>query len=167
MTKHVENLTRAVATSDMGMEAGVVHDADRIAAMGLGAKGELGSLVFRFARAEQPQWGRRIVLVLANRVIRRHEIGRDMATRIAACALSEFSRPHCHVCRGARELMVGEVKVTCSACGGTGLERYHDADREAFIGAYGKRIDDAMASCHRWLGDALAGFLGHVAGKMG
>jgi hypothetical protein len=166
MSKLHETLTRAVATSDLGMEAEVVHDVDRVAAMGLGAKGDLGSLVFRFARAEQPQWGRRIVLVLANRIIRRHAIGRQMAEKIAAVALLEFARPHCRSCGGARETMVGEVKQVCTACGGSGVERYTNAERRDLIGAYGKRVDDAMADCHRDLTNALAGFLGHVAGRL-
>jgi hypothetical protein len=46
------------------------------------------------------------------------------------------------------------------------VERYSNAERASAIGAYGKRIDNALADCHRDLANALEGFLGHVAGRL-
>jgi hypothetical protein len=159
-----ESLARAANSSDMTVEPGVVHDADRLAAMAGG--NVLGGLLLRFRESEQPQWARRIVLILAHRIVRKHRLGRELAERTATMALTEFRQPHCTECGGAKEMILGNLKVTCGACEGTGKQRYTNTTRRARIGTYGTRIDAAMADCHREMADALGAFLLHASWRL-
>ena len=159
-----ETLAKATNSSNMEMEPGVVHDVDRIAAM---AGGDiLGGLLLRFREGEQPQWGRRIALILARRMILRQHLTRSIAERVACAVLEEFRSPHCTTCHGAREMIVGRLKITCHACEGSGKQHYTDASRRAKIGTYGRRIDEAMDEAHKDMARALGDYLGHAAGRL-
>ena len=160
-----ESFARAENSNDLGFEAGVVHDIDRVVALAGG--NELGGLLFRIREAGQPQWTRRVVLILASRIVHRHRIGRQLAERTAAVALEEFVFPHCRVCGGARELVGEKLRVICHACQGSGRHRYGDGYRKARIGAYGRNFDLAIAGAHFAMANALAGFLARAAGRMG
>ncbi len=159
-----ETLARAANSVDLAFEPNVVHDVDRVAAMAGG--NALGGLLFRFAEAQQPRWGYQIALILANRAMKRHAIGRELAQKIGAAALLEFASPHCVTCNGARELVLDELKVICEACGGSGKQRYSNTSRRALVGTYGKRIDDAFADCHNDMANALGAFVGHANGRL-
>jgi len=159
-----EPLTRAVNSSDLEEKEYVV-DLDRVAAMSAGNR--LGSLLFRFGPGVQPAWGRPIVLILARRISRRHRMGDGIAQRIAACALLEFAHPACTVCKGTRELLGAQLKVTCHVCEGTGLRRYSNGSRRAQIGSYGALIDRVMAECHESMGRSLGSFLSATSRKLG
>jgi hypothetical protein len=52
-----------------------------------------------------------------------------IAERIVSECLHEFLGPVCLVCSGRRELVVGDLKITCAECDGSGLRRYSDIDR--------------------------------------
>jgi hypothetical protein len=160
-----EQLVTAVNSSDLGMEADVVHDVDRLAAMATG--NTLGGLLFRFAASAQPQWGKRIVLILAMRVMRGFRLSRSIAEKVATCALMEFYKPNCVTCNGAREVMtIEKLKIVCETCGGSGRHRWSNNARRDFIGAYGKRIDDAMAKCHNDLWNSFDAYIGHAHGRL-
>ena len=77
------------------------------------------------AKAYQDARGELISLYSARYVRERREI----AEKIADQALHEFMSFFCATCNGAKEVMVGELKVTCSACLGSGVKRYSDAER--------------------------------------
>lgn len=52
-----------------------------------------------------------------------------IAERIVSECLHEFLGPVCLVCSGRRELIAGDLKITCAECDGSGLRRYSDVDR--------------------------------------
>jgi hypothetical protein len=52
-----------------------------------------------------------------------------MAEKIVSACLHEFLGPVCLVCSGRRELIAGDLKITCAECDGSGLRRYSDLDR--------------------------------------
>lgn len=159
-----EALARAANSDNLEMEAGVIHDADRLAAMAGG--NTLGGYLLRFREGEQGQWAQRIALILVARVVRTYKLGRALATRLVVLAMAEFSQPQCVTCGGARELMFDQVVITCEDCHGSGLQQRDDDARRSFIGAYSKRIDDAMAACHRWMTDALTAYMRRAEGRL-
>ena len=159
-----ESLARATNSKNLEMEPGVVHDADRLAAAASGDA--LGGLLLRFRESEQPRWGHRIVLILTNRIIERHKLTRSIAYKAALAALWEFHSPHCEVCNGARVRVIDQLKVICAGCEGSGKQLFTDKSRSKFIGAYSKRIDDAMADTHRWMQNSLGAYLGHAASRL-
>ena len=159
-----EALARANNSSNLELESGVVRDADRLTAMAFGDT--LGGLLLRFRESAQPQWAKRIVLILAKRIGDRHNLTRDIAIRTATCALTEFRDPHCVVCGGARVRMFEQVKITCAGCDGTGRQRFDNAARRAQIGTYGSRIDAAMSDCHQHMANALGAFLGSANARL-
>ena len=160
-----EALAQATNSSDLEFEQGVVRDIDKVVAMAGG--NTLGGLVFRVRECGQPEFGRQAVLILAHRIVRKFSLGRAVAERTAACALAEFVNPHCGVCNGAREVMLGQVKVTCPACEGSGKQRHSNNTRRAVIGTYGSRIDAAVAECHKDLANALTAFLARTGYRLG
>ena len=159
-----ESLARATNSTDLTVESGAVHDADRLAAMATGDA--LGGLLLRFRESDQLQWGRRIALVLANRIIRKFRLEREIATRTAIAALEEYWQPHCIACGGAGALMLEQLRVVCEPCHGSGKQRYTDGTRRARIGTYGTRIGDAMAFAHQEMANGLGAYLGHAAGRL-
>lgn len=159
-----ESFAKAENSSNLKFEAGVIHDIDRVVALSGGDL--LGGLLFRVRDAGQPQWSRRVVLMLARRMVRHYHLSRGVSERAAACALEEFVFPYCRVCGGAQEIMGANLKVVCSACGGSGRQRYTDAYRRGRVGCYGRVVDQAMAGAHRQMGDALGAFLAHANRRM-
>jgi hypothetical protein len=54
---------------------------------------------------------------------------RLIAEKCVEEALSEFMGPACGDCLGAREMIVGDLRVVCESCGGSGLKAYSDFER--------------------------------------
>ena len=160
-----EAFARAENSSDLGFEEDVVHDVDRLTALAGGST--LGGYLFRVREAGQPAWSRRVVLILAARMVRKHRIGRSIANAAAACCLEEFVFPHCRTCGGAREIVGTHLRVECDQCGGSGKQRYGNGYRRAKIGTYGRAIDLAMAEAHVQMTNALGAFLGRASGRLG
>lgn len=52
-----------------------------------------------------------------------------IAERVVNECLHEFLGPVCIVCSGRKELIAGDLKITCAECDGSGLRRYSDVDR--------------------------------------
>lgn len=159
-----ESFARANNSVNLEMESGVTHDVDRLTAMAGG--NTLGGLLLRFRESEQPQWAKRIVLILAKRVAAAQNLTRSIAIRVAVCALEEFRSPWCGVCNGAREVLFDKIKITCGSCAGSGLQRRTNAARRARIGTYGARIDAGMAACHKDMANALAAFISRAAWRL-
>lgn len=159
-----ESLARAANSNNLEMASGVVHDVDRLTAMATGDV--LGGLLLRFRESDQPQWAKRISLILAKRIGDKHRLTRGISLRTAVAALEEFRSPNCSVCLGARVRMFDQLKVICSGCEGSGQQRFDNASRRARIGTYGRLIDSAMSDCHRWMTDSVSAFLGHAAGRL-
>lgn len=159
-----EALARAAQSTNLEMESGVVHDADRLAAMASGDT--LGGLLLRYRDSDQPQWARRIVLLLSHRITDKYPMPRATAIKVAVAALEEFKDPHCATCNGARSVLVGQLKVVCHACNGSGTRRYTNASRRERIGTYGRLIELAMADVHRHMATSLSAFMSHAAGRL-
>ena len=48
-------------------------------------------------------------------------------------AIYEWLSSNCLTCNGARELVIGEKRVICDTCKGTGLRRHKDRDRAGYL----------------------------------
>jgi len=70
-------------------------------------------------------------------------------------ALHEWLGPACKACLGARELVSEALRVVCSRCNGSGLERYSDVQRA-------KRMQLSVGRVHK-----LARRLQWLAGELG
>ena len=159
-----ESLARATNSTNLELESGVVHDADRLAAAAGGDT--LGGLLLRVTDSAQPRWLKQIMLILARRVMDKHDLPRPVSHRIAMTALDEFRDPHCGTCKGARVMIIDQLKIVCAACEGSGKERFTNGSRRARIGTYGRRIDEAVSDCHRWMQDALSAYLSAAAARL-
>ena len=77
-----------------------------------------------------------------------------LAVDLVVQALAEWINQSCRDCGGARELVVGDLKVICNTCGGTGLHRYSDFERSRAM-----RISYAIVKHSRhklqWLADQI------------
>jgi hypothetical protein len=73
-----------------------------------------------------------------------------IAVKVVEQCLHEYLSPFCQACKGARELVVNELKITCPACSGAGVKRYADEDRaRAMQLSYG--LTKRLAHKFRWV----------------
>lgn len=126
-----ESLGYAVNSSDLQHEEWDCS-VDKIHALGL-TKG-FGSDFVRFLDGLQPAAHKNLVYRLAKCQGREKKISRHMAIKLANMAIMELTLPHCVTCHGAGEMMLAELKVTCTSCKGIGVRRYSDMDRAIFLG---------------------------------
>jgi hypothetical protein len=103
-------------------------DVDRIAAMGFTSR--LGSLLWRLKYANDHRAYKPAVLVLAKKA----KSGFPIGMRLCELALREWCMPQCEVCRGAKEIMVEDLRIVCKGCDGIGVRRYTSREREAAAG---------------------------------
>lgn len=81
------------------------------------------------------------------RYIREHQ---NVTDRLVDQCLHEFLSPFCSTCGGAKEMMVGELKVTCSTCDGVGVKNYTDEERAGCMGlSYG--LTKRLSHKFRWV----------------
>lgn len=74
----------------------------------------------------------------------------DIVERLVDQGLHEFLSPFCKACLGAKEMMVGELKVMCGVCMGVGVKKYTDEERASCMGlSYG--LTKRLAHKLRWL----------------
>ena len=88
---------------------------------------------------------------------KRYRDNEDESRRVVDQGLREFLSAACGVCLGARQFMLGERKVDCDACLGSGVHRHTDLERASAM-----RVSLAKA---RYLGGRLSwiqGFLGGI-----
>ena len=77
-------------------------------------------------------------------------------------AMREYHSPQCASCGGARELVVANLRITCSDCSGVGVRRYSDQVRAEAIGvameAYKSIWEARLTAVNQILGarDSLA-----------
>lgn len=137
------------------------HDTETLAAVGMGAS-RLASLLLRVRNAEQPRWAREAALLLASPVMKTFRLSRDVAERIAAAAMTEWSQPHCRSCGGAGSTHRDDgVVIVCWKCDGVGVWRYTDRDREEMVrekfrGRVASAYDAVMSSITTHVGDGLS-----------
>ena len=80
----------------------------------------------------------------------------DIARMVVEEVLSEFMGPSCVSCNGARELVEGDLRVTCESCGGTGLRRYSDAERASRMKLSYARVK-SLSHKFQWIMGELGG----------
>lgn len=105
---------------------------DRVGALAHATK--LGRLIYHWMYARQDRFAGPVLSELLVKASHRFQIHEGHAERrilIRACkqARLEFNHPQCLPCSGAGELIEGNLKLVCSACAGSGVRRYPDADR--------------------------------------
>lgn len=117
----------AFDSSDLGEKLGE-GDRDRIAA--LAGASHLGSALWRLKYSNDPAVYHRAILLLAKRMSWKRS---DVLQRLCELAIREWLLGMCMDCKGAKELIAGDLKVTCPACKGVGVKRYSDRERERFM----------------------------------
>ena len=65
-------------------------------------------------------------LLIKQRFIHEAELN---CLKVATQALEEYLRNYCKTCRGAKELIVGDRRITCDVCLGYGIRRWTDFER--------------------------------------
>jgi len=76
-------------------------------------------------------------------------------SKLVEMALHEAMAPNCRRCNGARELIIGERRIVCSSCEGTGLHRYTNNWRASYLRcsvSEAKRHGAAMQHIHDVIG---------------
>lgn len=103
-------------------------DLDRIAAMGFSNR--LGSLLWRLKYGNDPRSYRPALLLLAKSA----KSGFPVGKRLCELAIKEWCMPQCEVCRGAKEIIVEDLRIVCKGCDGIGIRRYSNRERERLAG---------------------------------
>lgn len=110
------------------------HDVDALIAVGAKVS-RLASLLLRIKNADQSRWTHEAILLLAKPLTKKYKLSRSVSERIAHAALIEWIRPHCRHCNGASEIRQDNgVTIQCHSCGGIGVHRYGDRERERLCG---------------------------------
>jgi len=102
---------------------------DRLGAFSKGSR--LGTLLWRLKYGQDHKCYKPAVLLLAKEMSLQSLIG----TRLCAMAIHEWLLPHCEVCRGAREMIIGPKRIVCLECEGYGVKRYSNRERDQFLGS--------------------------------
>lgn len=92
----------------------------------------LGTLLWRCKYANDHKAFKPAVLLLARELPMRMTLG--FRKKLSEQALREWLFPICRRCFGAKEIMGGNLKVTCPACNGLGLYRWEDLERGKALG---------------------------------
>lgn len=101
---------------------------DRVAASGRAPRLGLDLWKARYLLESKAYQDARKGLVHAFRERYVHETP-SIAEKCTEEALSEFLGPACSTCNGARELVIGDLRVECEPCHGSGLKVYSDWER--------------------------------------
>jgi len=79
-------------------------------------------------------------LILLYRAKRSQFETQGVVEAIVDNCLHEFMADNCRVCKGATEVLFGELKMTCPECGGLGKHRYSDKERAIFMKMAQERV---------------------------
>lgn len=79
---------------------------------------------------------------------------RETAQKLVEQALSEYLAAFCQTCKGAREMVVNELKVVCMECDGSGIRRYTDYDRAVVLKMSLQRVK-SLARKMQWLAEQI------------
>ena len=141
---YAERLAAAVGTDDLGWSDRATKPVDYVSA--LASATGLGSDILRSKTHDQSALHRAILQLAA--IARKHgsqrklPVSEGQAHALAKMALIELIRPHCRVCNGAGQVVLGELKVICPSCEGIAVHRYSDHERARLTGipfkAWGK-----------------------------
>lgn len=98
----------------------------------------LGTMLWRFRDSNDRTVHKTIILLLAKQLEKQlpSQFNRGKVIKIAGQALKEWSLTNCRTCYGSGEIMAGELKVVCRVCGGSGVKRYSDRERERVMGGH-------------------------------
>ncbi len=122
-----ERLSQSCGADDLRSRSGKLGDVEHIAA--LSAAPDIGSDLMR-ARDYDVQALRRVIQRLAIKASRKLGIGTMASIMLAQVAVREVMHWQCRVCNGGAEVATETLKQVCPACGGSGVHRWKDAERE-------------------------------------
>ena len=142
-----ERMSQSCTTDDLKSRDEKLSDVEYVAA--LSGAPELGSDLLR-ARDYDATALRRAVLYLANKSMRRLQIGRAAATILATVAIKEIMHWQCRQCNGASEVIIGDLKQTCPKCNGHGMHRWSDAEKVQAARRAGLRLDTWGRWCKKY-----------------
>ena len=125
----VEAFASAVNSSHL-QEKEFTGAIDRVHALGL--SNGLGSDMLRFKDGLQPKSYNQVLYGLVGKT--KGKMSRGMATKLAELAIHEAVFHFCPECKGAKEMIVGPLRITCRSCEGSGVRRHTDASRAVFLG---------------------------------
>lgn len=137
-----KRLAVSVVSSDLESQEGKIHAIEHVAS--LAGATAIGSDMFR-ARDYDVNALRRAVLLLARQVRQRLRLGMGPSYQLANAAIMEVMHWQCRQCAGASEQIIGGVRMTCPACGGTGVHRWSDKERARATGY-------EVETWHAWAG---------------
>lgn len=113
---------------------------DRVAAAG--NTDDLGLALWRakyLSEAKGYRDARAGLIALYRNVIARFE-QQDVVEKVVDQVLHEYLSAMCISCNGAKELMCGDLRVTCQACAGVGVRKYDDMSRARTMGLGFSRV---------------------------
>ncbi len=132
-----ERAALAVCADDLAWSELGVRPVDCVAA--LSAASGLGSDILRAKDYDAFALKRAVLQLTAKAMVegrkRRLPLSRAQAQAFAVLALQEILHPQCRQCNGAAVIVAERaVRHICPKCGGTGIHRYSDAERERLAG---------------------------------
>ena len=126
-----EKITSALGSSHLETHPERESAIDRVGALARTTK--LGGLLWRWVYGKQAVSGavQQELLVKARRMFQISRMHPEYPTLERACrqCLVEWHDDQCQTCTGAGVLIADRLKITCSACLGTGRRRFQDQER--------------------------------------
>lgn len=74
---------------------------------------------------------RRALLLLTRDAVKRLNMERGFAFKLALAAIQETLHGNCRQCHGSGQVVAGELKIICPRCKGNGIHRWTDKERSA------------------------------------
>lgn len=121
-----ERLNQSVVTDNLASSDLKLMPVDFVAS--LSGATSLGSDLMRSSDYDL-QALRRSLLLLTRDAINTLHIGRGIAQTLSLVALCELLHWQCRTCRGAGQVIAGQLKIVCPDCGGVGTHRWTDNER--------------------------------------
>ena len=136
-----ESLALAVSAATLEWSDHTVRPIDYVAA--LAGASALAADILR-AKHDDGSALRRAVLLLAHKARKtglKHRLflSPSQSVAFAAGALTEILNPKCRRCKGASDVVAGNLKITCPTCSGAGVHRYGDVERAKNCGVDAER----------------------------
>jgi len=113
---------------------------DKVAASGL--CDSLGLLLWKWRYMDEKPAERGAIEGLSIKVQERfkNEVALN-CYKIAKQGVNEYKLSYCNKCRGAKEMVVGSLRIVCQHCSGCGMRRWTDFERSRAMSLSMKRVE--------------------------